>query len=85
MMAVDIPSVLFLDNSGLRMAAADKNSGGVFYSQDGGESWVKLFSPEYQSPVYCLSRIDGQASEVLAGTRSEGIYRIQIGALQNLP
>jgi photosystem II stability/assembly factor-like uncharacterized protein len=40
----EVPSVVFLDDSGRRILAADKTSGGIFYSKDGGENWEKISS-----------------------------------------
>jgi photosystem II stability/assembly factor-like uncharacterized protein len=77
-MAMSISSIVFLDESGNRILAADQTFGGIFYSQDGGGSWYKISSPEYESPVYCLVRDPVRPSRVYAGTRSEGVYRLEL-------
>ncbi len=77
-MGVEISSVLFLDPSGNHVLAADKAFGGVFYSQDGGEKWDRISSPEYESPVYCIARDAEQLSRVYIGTQSEGVYRLRL-------
>jgi photosystem II stability/assembly factor-like uncharacterized protein len=77
-LSVEISSLLFLDKSGRRLLAADKTAGGVFYSQDGGESWDKLFSPQFESPIRCVAKLPGGLSQVYIGTQSDGIYRLHL-------
>lgn len=77
-LAIDVPSVLFLDDSGNSILAADNTSGGVFLSEDGGQGWEKIFSPEYDSPVQCAARDPEHPSWIYLGTRSDGIYRLRL-------
>jgi photosystem II stability/assembly factor-like uncharacterized protein len=79
---VDVPAVLFLDDSGEELLAANKTSGGVFQSVDGGRTWELIFSPHYGSPVYCLTKDPQQPSIIYAGTRSEGVYRIDLSQIK---
>jgi hypothetical protein len=76
-LGVHIPAVAFLDDSGIRIVAADADSGGVFYSRDAGQSWEKIAS-EYESPVTCLAKDPERASCVYLGTRADGMYRLKI-------
>ncbi len=69
-----ISSILFLDGSGKNVLAANKTSGGVFLSRNGGETWVLVHSPENDSPVYCLARDPEQPATIYLGTRSDGVY-----------
>ena len=75
---VEISSLLFLDKSGKRLLAADKTGGGVFFSQDGGESWDKIYSPEHESPIRCIAKLPERLSQVYIGTQSDGIYRLRL-------
>jgi photosystem II stability/assembly factor-like uncharacterized protein len=77
-LGVEVPSVVFLDESGKRVLAADKTSGGLFYSLDGGEVWDKISFPGFESPVYCLSQDPEQPSRFYVGTRSDGVYRLSL-------
>jgi photosystem II stability/assembly factor-like uncharacterized protein len=77
-LGISISSVLFLDDSGNHILAANKSSGGVFYSKNGGEIWEKLFSGEFSSPVYCITRHPRKPSQVYLGTRSDGVYRLTL-------
>ncbi len=77
-LSVSVASVLFLDDSGNRILAADKTMGGLFYSLDGGATWDRISSPEYESPVYCLAKDPGRPSRVFVGTESEGIYSLSL-------
>ena len=77
-MGVDIASVLFMDDAGNTILAADRSSGGVFYSMDGGRSWSKMDSPEYDSPVNCLSRDPERPLRIFMGTQSDGVYLLSL-------
>ncbi len=77
-LGVEVPSVIFLDDAGVRVLAADKTAGGIFYSQDGGGSWERFYSPEHGSPVYCLLKDPRQPSRILVGTRTDGIYSLSL-------
>jgi photosystem II stability/assembly factor-like uncharacterized protein len=76
-LGMHIPSVLFLDESGSRIAAADANAGGIFYSKDGGENWEKI-SPVQESPAICLAKDPARPSGIYIGTRTDGVYRLVI-------
>jgi hypothetical protein len=76
-MGVRIPSVIFLDDTGKNVVAADGKSGGVFYSKDAGQNWNTL-TREYGSPTTCLVRDPEKPYIVYAGTQSEGVYRLHI-------
>jgi photosystem II stability/assembly factor-like uncharacterized protein len=67
-------SILFLDESGRRILAAEKTSGGLSYSGDGGRSWDKLSSPRIESAVRCLTKDPVRSSRIYVGTQSEGVY-----------
>ena len=69
-------SILFLDDSGNRILAADKTSGGLSYSTDSGRSWDLLNSPLVESAVYCLTRDPLRPSRIYVGTQSNGVYII---------
>ncbi len=75
---VEISSIVFLDKSGKRLLAADKTAGGVFYSQNGGEGWTKLYSPDHESPISCIARTSEQLSQIYVGTKSDGVYRLSL-------
>ena len=77
-LGVAISSVVFPDESGNTILAADKTEGGLFYSRTAGLSWEKITDPSYESPVYCLARDPDRASVVYLGTRSDGVYRLQL-------
>jgi hypothetical protein len=77
-MGTSISSVVFLDNSGDRILAADKTSGGVFYSRNAGETWEKFFSSDFSSPVYCITPNPLKPAQVYLGTRSDGVYRLSL-------
>jgi photosystem II stability/assembly factor-like uncharacterized protein len=77
-LGVAIPSVIFLDSSGNRVLAADNTWGGVFYSGDGGGSWQKISRPEFASPIQFLMQDSANPSSVYLGTRTEGVYRLQL-------
>ena len=51
-----VTSVLFLDNSGNRILAANRLSSAILYSQDGGQNWDKIHSPQFESPIFCLAK-----------------------------
>lgn len=70
-------SILFLDNSGMRILAAEKTSRGLSYSNDGGRSWDRLSSPRIESAVYCLTKDPDQSSRIYVGTQSEGVYVLE--------
>jgi photosystem II stability/assembly factor-like uncharacterized protein len=74
----DISSVLFLDRAGKTILAANKTNGGVFYSIDGGETWTFIHSPENDSPVYCLAQDPDHPSTIYLGTRSDGVYVLDL-------
>jgi photosystem II stability/assembly factor-like uncharacterized protein len=74
-LGMHIPSVLFLEGS--RMVAADADTGSVFYSQDEGESWVRM-SAQHASPVTCLAKDPERSSSIYIGTQSDGVYRLAI-------
>jgi hypothetical protein len=69
-----VTSVLFLDDSGEKILAADKSSEGLFYSSDSGQTWEKINSPQFESPVYCMTKDPERPSRVYAGTQSDGVY-----------
>jgi photosystem II stability/assembly factor-like uncharacterized protein len=69
-----ILAILFLDDSGSRILAAEKTPGGLAYSKDAGESWDRIGSPRIESAVHCLTRDPEQPSRIYAGTESEGVY-----------
>jgi hypothetical protein len=77
-MGVDIASVLFMDEAGNTILAADRSSGGVFYSMDGGRSWSKMYSPDHDSPVNCLSKDPERPFRILMGTQSDGVYLLSL-------
>jgi photosystem II stability/assembly factor-like uncharacterized protein len=71
-----ISSIIFLDETGDRIVAADKTNGGLHYTMDGGNNWARLFSAEFNSPVNCVMRDPGKPAYLYLGTRSEGVYRL---------
>jgi photosystem II stability/assembly factor-like uncharacterized protein len=73
----NIPSLIFLDESGKSILAADGNSGGVFYSTDGGQNWER-FAMKNGSPVTCLAIDPQKPSLVYVGTKSDGVYRLNL-------
>jgi photosystem II stability/assembly factor-like uncharacterized protein len=75
---VEISSIVFLDASGKRLLAADKAAGGIYFSQNGGENWSKLFSPERESPISCITRVPDQPSRLYIGTQSDGVYLLNL-------
>lgn len=77
-MSLDIPSVAFLGDSGERVVAADRVSGGVFYSRDGGLTWNKIAASGLDSPVSCLIGDPESPRRVYVGTRTDGIYRVEM-------
>jgi len=77
-MKTGIADILFLDDGGKRILAADQDSGGVFMSEDGGAVWEKVFDSEFASPVYCLEQDPDNPSLIYIGTRYEGVYRLTI-------
>ncbi|PYV13101.1 MAG: hypothetical protein DMG07_15475, partial [Acidobacteria bacterium] len=79
-LAVDVPSVLFLDRAGERILAADNTFGGVFVSQDAGVSWEKLDAEGYGSPVRCALQDPAAPDVVYLGTNSDGLYRLRLPA-----
>ena len=76
-MGVYIPSVIFLDDSGKRIVAADRTAGGVFYSDDGGQGWKKI-SPEHKPPVTCLASDPERPARIYLGTLYDGIYSLEL-------
>lgn len=72
-----IPSVIFLDDAGKRILAADRDSGGVFLSKDGGKTFVK-YAPAYDIPATVLVQDPQNPSRVLMGTHYDGTYVITI-------
>ncbi len=77
-LGVDIPAVIFLDGDGRQIMAADKTFGGVFYSNDAGQSWEKIHIPGFDSPVRTLTQDPEFRDHVYLGTNSEGVYRLKI-------
>jgi hypothetical protein len=75
-LGVDIPSIIFLDGSGLRMAAADNTFGGVLVSNDAGAHWTKIEDPQFGSPVRALAQDPLHPSILYLGTATEGVYRV---------
>ncbi len=73
-----ILSILFLDDSGNRILAAEKTSSGLSYSKDAGQSWDKIRFPRIESAVYCLTRDPRQPSRIYVGTKSEGVYVLDL-------
>lgn len=78
MIGTAVSSVIFLDESGEKILAADKTAGGFFYSDSGGANWRKISAPSYESPVYCVLRDPLKPSVVYMGTRSDGVYRVEL-------
>lgn len=76
-MGVHIPSVIFLDDSGRKIMAADRTAGGVFYSEDGGQAWKKI-SPEHKPPVTCLALDPEQPARIYLGTLYDGVYSLDL-------
>jgi photosystem II stability/assembly factor-like uncharacterized protein len=74
---LDIPSVIFPDGSGLRIAALEGDSGTVFYSKDKGKNWEKL-SPQSSYRATCLVRDTTRASRIFIGTRYSGVYQLEL-------
>ncbi len=77
-MGVAISSVVFVDESGDAILAADKTAGGLFYSKTGGQTWEKIADPSYESPVFCLAKDPKKPSVIYMGTRSDGVYRLEL-------
>ncbi len=77
-LGVDIPSVTFLDSSGMRIMAADNTFGGVFLSEDGGGHWSKIARPDFGSPVRSIVQDPSHSSVFYLGTGSEGVYRLSL-------
>ncbi len=77
-LGMSISSVAFLDADGKQVLAADKTAGGVYYSRDAGENWERIFSPEFESPIYCLTPDPRHPGRVYLGTRWEGVYRLSL-------
>jgi photosystem II stability/assembly factor-like uncharacterized protein len=84
-LAVDVPAVVFLEPTGKRVLAADNTFGGVFLSEDGGESWDKVGSDAYGSPVRCLLQDSASPGVVYLGTNTDGIYRLRLPAVETAP
>lgn len=84
-LGVDVPSVVFLDQAGKRVIAADNTFGGVFLSGDGGASWEKVEAPEYGSPVRFIAQDPSRSSVVYLGTKSEGVYRLELDEARTVP
>ena len=62
------------------VASARENNGGVFFSKDSGYSWKRIDSNKYNlatNRVWSLVFNPVDSNQVLAGTHSSGIYRIQ--------
>jgi photosystem II stability/assembly factor-like uncharacterized protein len=78
MIGAAVSSVIFLDEAGKRILAADKTAGGLFHSDTGGASWHRISALSYESPVYCLLRDPLKPSVVYMGTRSDGVYRVEL-------
>jgi hypothetical protein len=74
----EVPSVIFLDNAGKRIMAADRTFGGVFLSEDGGARWEKVAAAEFASPVRSLARDPARPQDFYLGTQSEGVYRLRL-------
>jgi photosystem II stability/assembly factor-like uncharacterized protein len=77
-LGVAISSVIFPDKSGDFILAADKTFGGLFYSQDAGLAWEKIYDPSHPSPVSCLAMNPETPSVLYLGTRFDGIYRFRL-------
>jgi photosystem II stability/assembly factor-like uncharacterized protein len=73
----NIPSVVFGDDSGENILAADRSSGGIFLSKDGGRSWDKL-SMDSASPSTCIVVDAQKPSRIYIGTESDGVYRLDL-------
>jgi photosystem II stability/assembly factor-like uncharacterized protein len=69
-----ILDILFLDDSGNRILAAEKTPGGLSYSKDAGQSWDRIHFPGIESAIHCLTRDPKQPSRIYMGTESEGVY-----------
>jgi photosystem II stability/assembly factor-like uncharacterized protein len=78
MLGVDVPSVIFLDDAGTRILAADNTFGGVLFSGDGGAHWDKIAQPEFGAPVRALVQDPLHPSVVYLGTGTEGVYRLTL-------
>lgn len=81
-LGVDISSVLFLDDSGKRILAADNTFGGVFLSADGGGRWDRIEDPQFGSPIRSLAQDPLHPSIVYLGTATESVYRLYLPAAQ---
>jgi photosystem II stability/assembly factor-like uncharacterized protein len=75
---VDISSVVFLDSSGKNLMVSSKTSGGVFYSMDAGSSWNLVHSPGNESPVYCIAQDPEHPATIYLGTKSDGVYILNL-------
>jgi len=84
-LGVDIPSLIFLNSSGSRLAAADHTYGGVFLSTDGGAHWDKFENQHFGSPVRSLAQDPAHPEILYLGTATEGVYRLTLPDLQTGP
>jgi photosystem II stability/assembly factor-like uncharacterized protein len=84
-LGVDVPSVIFPGATGKRILAADNTFGGVFLSEDSGETWDKLEALDFGSPVRSLAQDPAFPQIFYLGTNSDGVYRVQLQANQRLP
>ncbi|MFH1574906.1 MAG: YCF48-related protein [Acidobacteriota bacterium] len=77
-LAGHVPSVVFLDDEGRRVIAADATQARLLLSEDGGFSWAGIEVPEFTSPIRCVAKDPTRPGSVFIGTHSEGIYRLQL-------
>jgi photosystem II stability/assembly factor-like uncharacterized protein len=77
-MGMDVPAVIFLDEKGFRVLAADRSAGGFLYSQDGGLNWTKIAFSEPISPVYCITQDPDSPFRIYFGTKSDGVFRMEL-------
>jgi photosystem II stability/assembly factor-like uncharacterized protein len=74
----EVPAALVLDRTGHRILAADGSLGGVFVSEDEGSTWSKLDHREFGSPVRFLAQDPDHPGIIYLGTRTEGMYRLDL-------
>ena len=76
-LGVRIPSVVFLDDAGRKIVAADAEKGGIFYSKDGGQNWDKIAS-EFLSPTTAIAKDPRHPDGIYLGTMADGVYYLDL-------
>ena len=71
-----VASILFLDNSGSKIIAADRLSSAILYSRDAGKTWDEIQVPQFESPIFCLAKDPYLSSRIFVGTQSDGIFLV---------